>query len=139
MQNYGHGSSVLSVLSKGTSEMIIKKQTKVTTSNTALAVFLGSVAGMVVGIGFGPIAGLLAMLAGIVIGVIGSKKEAEKEADKLIPDNISDVELYDAMSSGKRTFTVKTELKNIHPGIPLHSRLMFGDKLTKKTTYYLDE
>lgn len=120
--------------------MRVRKQTKVTGTHTTDVFFASIIAGVVTGVFMGPGVGILAAVAGFACGYPAARKEAREEANRLIRDDYLDAHLLDAMRrTGKRTITTKTELKNIHPNKPILGRLLFGDKLTKETKYYLDD
>ncbi len=119
--------------------MRIKIRHKVTSTDMTQCVCLGVVGGIVFGALLGPAAGIAFAAAGFAGGYPGAKRDAEEEANSLINDDIPDGILCNAWRSGKESLTVKTQLRGIHPDLPLLGRLVFGDRLTKETTYYFDE
>ena len=120
--------------------MRVRKEVRVTGTHTTEIVCFSIVAGILVGIGFGPGAGILATIASVVPGYSAAKKRVEKEANQLIQDDFLEKDLLRTMKrTGKSTCTMKTELKNIYPNQPILGRILFGNRLTKETTYYFDE
>ena len=119
--------------------MRVRVEHKVTSTKTTEVVFFSVIAGFVVGAFLGPGVGILAAVAGFAFGYPASKKEANEDADRLIDNKVPEALLQEAIRDGRGKVVVKTELKNIHPGIPPLGRLLIGDKLTKETTYYFDE
>ena len=119
--------------------MKIRVENKVKTTTTYEVIFASIMGGFFVSIGFGPVAGILAAIGGFACGYPVAMRDRREEADRLIDNDISDEDLYEAIRAGKTKLTVSTELKNIHPGLPPLGRILFGDKLTKETTYHFDE
>ncbi len=119
--------------------MRVRVEHKVTSSKTTEVVFFSIVGSILIGIGFGAGAGIFAAAAAFAFGYPASKNEAKEDANRLINNKIPERFLQDAMRGGRGKVTVKTELKNIHPGVPPLGRLLIGDKLTKETTYYFHE
>ena len=102
-------------------------------------IFASVVGGVITGAFMGAGIGILAALAGFACGYPVAMKERSREANRLISNKISDENLRHLMRSGKGKITVRTELKNIHTHLTPLGRLLFGDKLTKETTYYFDD
>jgi len=119
--------------------MKIRKETKTTSTRTAQCVFLSVVVGVLAIIGFGPVAGIAAGIGGFIAGYIGLKQEEKEQADALIGDAVDEEILRCVRSEGRTSLTVKTEIRNHNPGLPPLGRFVFGDRLTKQTTYYLDD
>ena len=119
--------------------MKVYVEEKVKTTTTYEVIFACTIGGVVTGIFMGLGAGILAALFGFIGGYPVAMRSRREEADRLINNDISDEDLYEAIRTGKTKLIVSTELKNIHPGLPLPGRILFGDKLTKETTYYFDE
>ena len=119
--------------------MRISETSKIKTTTTYEVIFASVFGGVVTGIFMGAGIGILAGLAGFAFGYPVAMKERSREANRLISNRISDENLRHLMRSGKGKITVRTELRNIHPGLPPLPRLLFGDKLTKETTYYFDD
>jgi len=119
--------------------MKVRVKENVKTSTSAEVVFVCAVAGILTSIAFGPVAGILAAAGGFACGYPVAMRDRRREADRYISNYMSDKDLYEAMRHGSRKVTKTTELKNIHSGQPPLGRLVFGDKLTKETTYYLED
>ena len=120
--------------------MRMRKEIKVTGTHNSEVIFGSIMSGVIVGVFMGPVVGVAAAVAGFACGYPVAKREANKEAEELIHhDGLSDADLFEAMRNGKNMITVKTELKNIYPNQPLLGRIFIGNKLTKKTTYYLED
>ena len=67
-------------------------------------------------------------------------EEAREEADRFIDNCISDEELIEAINNGEHKLTLTTELENIHTDdYTWLERVVFGDKLSKETTYYFED
>ncbi len=127
------------LLSQGASEMRIKIRHKVTSTDKTQCVCACVVGGIICGALLGPAAGIVFAAAGFAGGYPGAKRDAEEEANSLISNDVPDEILRNAWRSGKASVTVKTQLRGIHPDLPPLGRLVFGDRLTKETTYYFDE
>ncbi len=118
--------------------MKITVRNKVKTTTTYEVIFASVFGGVVTGIFMGAGIGIIAGLAGFACGYPVAMKERSREANRLISNRISDENLRRLMKSGNGKITVRTELKNIHTHLTPLGRLLFGDKLTKETTYYID-
>lgn len=118
--------------------MKITVRNKVKTTTTYEVIFASVVGGVYIGAFMGAGIGILAAIA-IFAGVYPvAMKERTSEANRLISNRISDENLRHLMRSGKGKITVRTELKNIHTHLTPLGRLVFGDKLKKYTTYYIE-
>ena len=122
-----------------TSQMKIRVENKVSSTRTTEVVAASLMSGAVVALGFGPVVGILAAVAGICCGYPVAKRQAAEEADRFIPNKVSDRDLQNAMRSGEGRLTVKTDLRNIYPNQPILGRLFIRNRLTKETTYYLED
>jgi hypothetical protein len=119
--------------------MRVRKKEKITSTHTKEVVIFSTVFGALATAAFGPI-GILVGVVGFAAGYPVAKRQSKEEADELIQhDQISDAELRRAVRNGKNEIVVKTKLKNIYPDQPILGRIFIGNKLTKKTTYYLED
>lgn len=119
--------------------MKITVRNKVKTTTTYEVIFASVLFGVITGVSMGAGVGILVGLAGFAGGYPAAMKESRDEANRLISNRISDENLRYLLNRGKGEVTVRTELKNIHTHLTPLGRLVFGDKLTKETTYYLDD
>jgi len=100
--------------------------------------FVAVLSGVVFGIGLGPLAGIASGVGGFIAGYATQRKEVAVKARRLA-NPISDADLTHASRAGQRKFSVRTELTNDSDMLSPLGRLVFGDTLTKETTYYLDD
>lgn len=118
----------------------IRKETNVTSSHQATVIFIAVVFAFIVGL---PLGGLpLALFLLVVLPIVGiceAKKEDEEKANRLIHDENIERQMLNAMRHGKRELTVRTEIEGVDPDLPLLGKLVFGNRLTKETRYYLDD
>ena len=116
----------------------IRRKTKVSTSYTAEAAFLATIGGAVTACVFGPVAGIAAGIGSFAAGYPVIRKQAREEAEQVLPDKNHAPRIAKAIREGKRKVVITSEVHDIHPTVPPLGRLVFGDRLAKKTTYFLD-
>jgi len=67
------------------------------------------------------------------------QRKIKQDIGDQINNYISDEDLLHCMKHGQRKITKTTTLNNYSSDQPILGRLLFGNDLTKETTYYLED
>ncbi|MCH8080230.1 MAG: hypothetical protein IIA06_10725 [Proteobacteria bacterium] len=119
--------------------MKVRVEEEITSVSMFLEIlFMACVCGILFYAFGGPVFGGGAFIFVLVGSLIGSGED-KRRIGKQINNYISHEDLLHAMRHGQRIVTKTSTLKNYSSDQPILGRLLFGNDLTKKTTYYLED